>query len=177
MVELETSRLLLREIVESDLPDIHEYGSNPEVCRYTLWGPNTLEESNNFIENSIKEQLVKPRKNIGLGIILKSENKLVGGCGFTNISSHKASIGYVLNRNYWGKGIATEAAKALVSFGFTTLKLHRIFALVFPDNIASSNVLVKTGMTLEGRLRDEYVKHGVFHDSLVYGILFHEWVQ
>jgi len=82
-----------------------------------------------------------------------------------------------LNRNYWGKGIATEVAKALVSFGFNTLKLHRIFALVFPDNIASSNVLVKTGMTLEGRLRDEDVKHGVFHDSLVYGILFHEWVQ
>ena len=57
------------------------------------------------------------------------------------------------------------------------MKLHRIFGLVFPDNIASSNVLVKTGMTLEGRLRDEDVKHGVFHDSLVYGILFHEWVQ
>ena len=99
MVELGTSRLLLREFVESDLPDIHEYGSNPEVCRYTPWGPNTLEESKNFIEKSIKEQRVNPRKNIGLGIILKSENKLVGGCGFTNISPHKASIGYVLNRN------------------------------------------------------------------------------
>ena len=85
-------------------------------------------------------------------------------------------MGYVLNKGYWEKGIATEAARAFVRFGFETLNLHRIFTTCCPENEASERVLQKCGMRLEGRLRENLLR-GEWRDSLVYAIIDHEWTE
>jgi RimJ/RimL family protein N-acetyltransferase len=87
----------------------------------------------------------------------------------------QASIGYEIAPRYWGKGYATEAARAMVAFGFGELRLHRIWARCVADNVASYRVLEKVGMRREGCLREEEWIKGRWRDTLVYGILDHEW--
>jgi len=178
-IPIETGRLLLRDFVEEDWRAVHEYGSDPEVVRYLPWGPNTEEDSRDFISRSIAIQSESPRRRFEIGIVLKEEGKLIGGCGIreNNPTLMEGNMGYVLNKDYWGRGIATEAARALVRFGFETLNLHRIFATCFPENRASERVLQKCGMRLEGRLRENLLMRGEWRDSLLYAILDHEWIE
>ena len=177
MVLIETERLILREFKDGDWASVHEYASDPEVVRFMDWGPNTEEETRNFIKRAISHQNEKPRRNFTLAIILKSENKLIGSCGIvvSDPDNRQGYIGYCLNRNFWGQGYATETARALLKFGFEKLNLHRIFATCDPKNVASARVLEKIGMKLEGRLREHKLAKGKWRDSLVYSILDHEW--
>jgi RimJ/RimL family protein N-acetyltransferase len=86
-----------------------------------------------------------------------------------------AVIGYCFNKTYWGKGYATEAVRALLEFGFNRLTLHRISANCDPSNVASNRVLMKAGMKLEGRLRENLRVKGRWRDTMVYGILEREY--
>jgi RimJ/RimL family protein N-acetyltransferase len=177
MVALETQRLVLRELKFADVDAVQEYASNPEVVRLMDWGPNTVEETRRFIRRAIDKRRIKPRTDFTLAIVLRSEGKLIGGCGLCVSSSanREGWIGYCLNRGFWGKGYATEAAGALLRFGFEELKLHRVFATCVPLNVGSSNVMEKAGMTFEGNLREHRWIKGKWRDSLLYSILEHEW--
>ena len=177
MVIIQTKRLVLRDFNEDDWEAVHEYASDPEVVRYMEWGPNTEEETRNFIKRAISHQNEKPRRNFTLAIVLKSEGKLIGGCGIvvSDPENRQGYIGYCLNRNFWGRGYATEVAEALVKFGFERLNLHRIFATCDPKNLASARVLEKVGMKLEGHLREHKLAKGKWKDSLLYAILDYEW--
>jgi len=169
-------RLLLRDLKETDQQAVHEYASDSEVVRYMDWGPNTEEETKGFIQRALAGQEEQPRRNYTLAIILKTKAKLIGSCGIhvSNPDSREGWIGYCLNRKFWGKGYATEAANALVDFGFDKLKLHRIFATCDPANMASAHVLEKVGLKREGHLRQHKWAKGRWRDSLVFGILGQE---
>ncbi|HHY08477.1 MAG TPA: GNAT family N-acetyltransferase [Corynebacteriales bacterium] len=161
----------------SDWQRVHMYASDPEVVKFMEWGPNTAEESKDFVRMAIAIQKDKPRRHFDLAIVTGPEDCLIGGCGLYVTSSHnrEAFIGYCLSRDSWGKGYATEAAKRLICFGFTQLRLHRIFATCDPLNVASAKVLEKCGMTPEGRLRENKLIGKKWRDSLLYAILEHEW--
>jgi RimJ/RimL family protein N-acetyltransferase len=109
-MEINTRRLKLREITQKDFQAIHEYASDPETVKYMPFGPNTEKETQEFINRNKKRQQKQPRTDYGFGIILKQENRLIGVCGIRNVTKIQASIGYGLNRKYWGYGYATEAA-------------------------------------------------------------------
>jgi len=143
------------------------------------WGPNTEEETKAFIQRALAEQKEKPRRKYTLGIVVRNENKLIGGCSIfvSNIDNREGWIGYCLNRHFWRKGYATETANALVEFGFDKLSLHRIFAICDPANKASAHVLEKIGMKREGHLRENIWAKGKWRDSLLYAILEHERVR
>ena len=96
----------------------------------------------------------------GIGLVLQSD-----------VASKSAELGYWLGVDYWGRGIATQAARRLVRFGFESFELERIFATVKADNPASARVLEKAGFTFEGRLRKAFLKNGKLVDSLMYSIL------
>jgi [ribosomal protein S5]-alanine N-acetyltransferase len=97
---------------------------------------------------------------------------LYGGVGLRIEREHsRAELGYWIGLPYWGKGYATEAAKALVQYGFEILGLHRIFACHFARNSASARVLQKVGMRHEGSQRAHIVKWGEFIDLEIYGML------
>ncbi|MDH5448240.1 MAG: GNAT family N-acetyltransferase [Candidatus Bathyarchaeota archaeon] len=177
MVVIQSERLLLREFEETDWQAVHSYASDPEVVRFMDWGPNAEDETKAFISRSISSQKEKPRRKYTLAITLKGENKLIGSCDVCVASSENKEgwLGYCLNRHFWRKGYAAETAKALLEFGFKQLALHRIFAKVDPDNIASRNVLEKIGMLYEGHLREHKWAKGEWRDSLLYAMLENEW--
>jgi RimJ/RimL family protein N-acetyltransferase len=174
---IQTKRLILRDFVMADWKAIHDYDSDPEVVRYMDWGPNTEEETKSFLQRAITFQQEQPRRGYSLAIVLGSQNVIIGGCGIrvSSPENREGWIGYVLSRNFWGQGYATETAKALLKFGFETLDLHRIFATCDPANIASAHVLEKTGMKREGYLREHKWARGKWRDSLLYAILDYEW--
>jgi [ribosomal protein S5]-alanine N-acetyltransferase len=98
-----------------------------------------------------------------------------GGLRMQNAYARIADLGYELDQNYWGRGYATEAARALLEFGFHELRLHRIWANCIEENVASAHVLEKIGMTREGCLREsEWMKNRWWNTPL-YAILDHEW--
>jgi len=176
MNPLLTSRLALREFTDQDLPWIHAYASDPFTTQYMSWGPNTLEETQNFLGHCLSSQRTEPRTDYEWAITLSS-GESIGGCGIgiTNISARQGYLGYILARQYWGQGYGTEAARAVVEFGFIHLRLHRIWADCDVDNRASVHILEKVGMSREGRLRHHRWKGGSWRDSFVYAILEEEW--
>ncbi len=100
---------------------------------------------------------------VPLGSITLTQGKGAESC--------KAELGYVLAREYWGKGITTEAVKQAIKIGFDDLEIQRIEALVAPDNIASAKVLVKSGMICEGLLRSCIVFKNIVSDRYIYSII------
>jgi RimJ/RimL family protein N-acetyltransferase len=173
----ETKRLVLRDFIDADWKAVYDYASDAKVVRYMDWGPNTEEETREFIQRAIAYQNEKPRRHYDLAVALKLQNSIVGGCGIhvSNPDNSEGWIGYVFNRNCWGKGYATETVKALLKFGFEKLNLHRIFATCDLGNKASAHVMEKAGMKLEGHLREHKWAKGKWRDSLLYAVLDHEW--
>jgi ribosomal-protein-alanine N-acetyltransferase len=177
MEVVRAERLVLRNFEETDWEAVHAYASDPEVVQYMDWGPNTEEETKQFVQRAIANQKEQPRRTYTLAIVLKSDNKLIGGCGIevSNPDNQEGWIGYCLNRNFWGQGYATEAAKTLLKLSFNRLKLHRVFATCDPANVASAQVLEKVGMQREGHLREHKRAKGKWRESLLYAILDYEW--
>ena len=176
-VTLTTDRLVLRELREDDRAAVHEYGSDPEVVRYMPWGPNSEEDTRVFIERALARQLEDPRTAYEFAIALRDDGRLVGGCGIHEFSlaNRSAFMGYCLRRDAWGDGYATEAARALLSFGFESLGLHRMAATCDIENAASIRVLEKVGMRREAQFREDTLLRGRWRDSYLYAILENEW--
>ena len=174
----ETDRLILRKIEINDLEDIFEFSSDPEVAHHMTWEVNKSKEEtlNNFI-NVVIENYEKGQTG-SLAIVHKESNKVIGTCSFIEWSNEhsNAEIGYVLNRNYWGLGIATEAINELIKLGFETIQLNRIQGRCDIDNIGSEKVMLKVGMCYEGTLRkNEFIK-GEFKDTKIFSILKEEFL-
>jgi ribosomal-protein-alanine N-acetyltransferase len=176
-MELETERLILRDFTADDWPTVLAYQSHPDYLRYNGWTHRTPEAVQAFVEMFIECQAQDPRYSFQLAVVLKATQQLIGNCGIRkqSLDSHQADIGYEFAPEHWGKGYATEAAQAVVEFGFSTMGVHRVWASLVADNTGSAHVLEKLGMQLEGRLRDaEYFKDR-YWDTLIYGMLASEW--
>jgi RimJ/RimL family protein N-acetyltransferase len=176
-MELELERLRLREWREEDWPEAHVFASDPEVVRYLDWGPSTEEEERAFIGETIHARQEVPRTRWDLAVALADTDRVIGSCRIWIESAQhgEASIGYTLARASWGHGFATEVARGLLRFGFETLRMHRIYAIVEPENVASARVLEKVGMRREGRLREHRYAKGRRRDSVLYAMLAPEW--
>lgn len=174
-MQIETERLLIREFVAEDMEAVHEYASDPLVARYMIWGPNSEEESRNYISLTMEWQNGEPRRDFELAVVLKANHQLIGGCGIHVGEPAQGEIGYCFNPLFWRQGYTSEAAGALLAFGFEELELHRIFATCRPDNIGSARVMQKIGMQYEGHLREHMRHKGAWHDSYLYSILKAEY--
>lgn len=153
--ELETPRLILRRMKKADYHDMYEYASDSEVTRYLTWYPHPDE---NYTLRYLAYITTRYRAGefFDWAIVTKAERKMIGTCGFTSFhyEHNSAEIGYVLNRAYWGKGLAREAAYAVMREGFYTLNLHRIEAKYMDGNSQSRRVMEKLGMSFEGLQRE-----------------------
>ena len=176
-MELHTNRLLLREFVTTDWPAVLAYQSDPRYLQYYDWTDRTRDDAQRFVQMFLDQQDEQPRRKFQLAVVLKSGGQLIGNCGIRKASAdaHEADIGYELSPDHWGHGYATEAARAIVRFGFAELRVHRIWAWCIADNAASARVLEKLGLKLEGRLREKEYFKGRWWDTLVYGMLEDEW--
>jgi [ribosomal protein S5]-alanine N-acetyltransferase len=174
---LQTERLLLRDVQPEDWRDMHGYASDPEVVKYMTWGPNTEEQSRAHAAARSLAPVPGPRVSWELVLEHKSTRRVIGGCGIRIRSTvnRDADIGYVLHRDYWGQGLVTEAAIAIIEVGFSTLRMHRIWATTDPQNLRSIRVLERLGMRFEGRLREHLWCKQRWRDSALYSVLEHEW--
>jgi [ribosomal protein S5]-alanine N-acetyltransferase len=175
---IETERLLLREFRASDESDVHAYGSDPDVVRLMIWGPNTPEQTLAFLQTVLKAQEQWPRAFVELAIELKGEGRLIGSIGLRvkDERNRAADIGYVLARSYWGGGYMTEAARAILDVAFRRLDLRRVSATCDPRNHASYRVMEKLGMRREGHLRKDVMEKGEWRDSYLYALVAEEWL-
>ncbi|MFN6465876.1 MAG: GNAT family N-acetyltransferase [Nostoc sp. DedVER02] len=174
---LETRRLLIRDFVESDWEAVLAYQSDPLYLRYNNWTYRTENDVCEFVQMFIDEQKEQPRTKFQLAIVLKEENRLIGNCGIrvNDPEMREANIGYELNTQYWRQGYATEAAQAILKFGFEELRMHRIWSWCVADNLASVKVLEKIGMRREGHLLEKELIKDRWHDNFIYAILEREW--
>jgi ribosomal-protein-alanine N-acetyltransferase len=173
---LETERLTLRKVAPDDAQDVFEYAAHPEVARHTSWEPHQgIEDSRRFVAWLMESY--DAGKVTTWGIVHKADGKLIGMCGFAEwIPYHaRAEVGYAMSRKYWGQGLMTEAVRAVIAFGFGTMRLNRIEARCLLDNIGSARVMEKAGMRYEGILRQHMYAKSAYHDLKMYSILRQEW--
>jgi len=176
-MKLETERLILRDFVEDDWQRVLEYQSDPLYLRYYEWTERTPEAAQEFVGWFLDHQRQEPRIKFQPAVVLKSSNQLIGNCGIRmdKTDTLEANIGYELDPKHWNHGYATEAAHAIVDFGFNKFGLHRVWSWCVADNLGSAHVLEKLGMRLEGRLRENEYYKGRWWDTLMYAILANEW--
>ena len=170
---LSTPRLLLRDFAADDWPAVLAYQRDPRYLRLYEWEDRAEEDVRAFVNRFVEQQAPRPRTRYQLAITRRDDGRLIGNAGIrlNGVDSHAAEIGYELAPDEWGRGYATEAARAILRFGFAELGLHRVGAWTVADNTASARVLEKLGMTLEGRLRDYHHYKGRYWDVLMYGML------
>lgn len=173
---LQTSHLTLRKMMVSDAMDMFAYAQNEEVTKYLTWKAHT-----DVMYTREYLQYIGTHYAIGdffdWAVVLTEEDRMIGTCGFTRFdyANNIGEVGYVLNPEYWGRGIAVEAVREVMRFGFETLQLHRIEAKFIEGNTASLRVMEKTGMRFEGYHRDSMLIKGTYRTIGVCGILREEY--
>jgi len=166
---IETARLNLRAYIDSDIPELVSLIGAPEVAATTVRIPHP------YTEAHARQFLASESDDLRLAIVLKDNGHLCGGIGLhPNEQNSHAELGYWIGVPYWANGYATEAAQAVVRYGFENMQLQRIFAMHFKENVASGNVLRRIGMKHEGCMRQHILKWGKFIDIELFGILRQE---
>ena len=175
---LETVRLLLRPFALADAADVQRLAGAREVADMTLNVPYPYEDG-------LAEQWIGGHSErfasgsfVTYAITLQENKALLGAVGLTVTPvDRRAELGYWLGAPYWNRGYMTEAAQALVGYGFTELGLHKITASHFARNPASGRVMQKLGMSQEGALCRHVRKGGGYEDLVLYGLLAEEWAE
>lgn len=175
---LETERLLLRRMKPSDSRDMFEYASRPEVTEYLLWEPHKNQRQTlDYLE------YLQTRYRVGdfydWAVVDKQKAKMIGTCGFTSLDflNNSAEIGYVLNPDFWGCGIASEAVARVMSFAFLELNVHRVEAKYMVGNERSRRVMERCGMSFEGVRRASMFVKGSYRDIGICSILSEEYIN
>ncbi len=173
-MRIETNRLILDEVTWSDLEDIHQIHSFPEVDEFNTLGlPADLEETRRIVKPFIDAQTENPQKMYSWKVTARESGERVGLCGMF-LSCDKYRLGeifYKLRPDQWGKGYATEISKILIKTGFQEFGLHKVEAGVATENVRSIRVLEKSGMTREGLRRKILPIRGQWVDSYHYAIV------
>ncbi len=174
-VQICTPRLILREFVESDFEAAHAYGSDAEVVRFMEWGPNTEQETRDFIARAKARCDQSPRREYELAVMRNCDGVLIGGCGLSRDAADpdRAMLGYCYDRRAWGNGYATEAATAVRRFGYEVLGLREVWAACEVENAASARVLEKLGMQVERRVSTP--RKGQAVESHIYRLTARKW--
>lgn len=172
---LRTERLLLREFVEDDWPAVLAYQRDPRYLRFYPWTERTEADAREFIGRFLDWQREHPRVRFPRAITL--DGRLIGNASIRRLEagSRVADMGFELDPAHWGRGYATESARAVLHFGFQELDLHRVGAHCIAENTASAGVLRKLGMREEGVLREHEHFKGRWWDVRLFGILRREW--
>ncbi len=173
---LETERLTLRGMRVSDAEDMFAYAQYEPVTRYLTWTPHpNVKHTKEYL--TYVSQRYRTGDFFDWAIVSREDGRMIGTCGFTafDFPSDSAEIGYVLNPAYHGRGLATEAVREVIRFGFEELKLHRIEAKFMKENTRSLKLMERVGMQFEGYAREALKIKGEYRTIGRCGILRQEW--
>ncbi len=170
---LATQRLVLRPMMLADAPDVQRLAGEYEIAA------NALDIPHPYPRGAAEAWIAGHEEGFLLGemavfaVVRADENELLGAIGLMHIDRghQRGELGYWIGKPYWNLGYATEAASAIIAYGFGGLGLNRIYASHFTRNPASGRVLQKCGMAYEGCLRQHVKKWGVFEDVAIYGLV------
>ncbi|NEO29512.1 MAG: GNAT family N-acetyltransferase [Symploca sp. SIO3C6] len=156
MPDLETARLKLRKFTLDDADDLYRIYDNPEVMKYVGNGARTRKETEAGLLSMIQHW---QQHDFGMwAVIHQQDHILIGRCGLCFLDkTTEVELGYLFDKFYWGRGLATEASLAALKYGFEVVKLKRIVAVAKPENLASRRVMEKVGM--------KYEKDAHYYDS------------
>lgn len=171
-----TERLVLRRYTYGDIPDVLGFASQPSVAGVTSKSiPATEEGTRKYIDLQNSYQPFEKDKVFELAVERKADGKVIGLLGLIRRDPRQGEIGWALGVEYRGQGYATEAARALMDYGFNSLGLHRIHADTSSDNLASWRIMERLGMRREAVLRGSVYEEGKWLDRYIYGMLVDEW--
>lgn len=174
--ELETERLLLRQLQPEDAADLLRVFGDDEVTRYyDLYSYQSVDEAREMID--FFAESFELERGIRWGIARKQDNVIIGTCGYVWLRRFRGEIGYELGRAHWRQGFMSEALDAILAFGFEALDLNRIEALVMLDNVASAGLLRGLGFEEEGVLREHDFFKERFHDMRCFSILRRDFYE
>ncbi|HYX35247.1 MAG TPA: GNAT family N-acetyltransferase [Oligoflexus sp.] len=169
MPRLESPRLILDEVTAHDVEAIHRYASDPEVVRYQTWGPNTLLQTEEFVQQVLRWQHDKPRRFIVLAIRKKNQPRMLGAVSLEiDDQLPSAAFGFSLARDAWGQGFATEAGQTLIMHIEERMPLTRLTASCDRRNIASQSVLRKCGFKSIGLIHQHMMLRDGLRDTLLF---------
>lgn len=157
MIILETKRLVLRHQMMEDLDSLFALYRDPDIVRYIPDAPRTYAEARKELQWHMNGHPKHPA--LGLwATIYKETNTFIGRCGllpWTIDGRDEVEVAYLISKTHWGQGLATEAARAILEYGFQVLHLPRLICLIDPDNLASIRVAEKIGMAFKKEAEDE----------------------
>jgi RimJ/RimL family protein N-acetyltransferase len=173
-VQLTGQRVLLREFEIEDVDQAFAIVGDRSVTTWLSFDARTRDETDSMVRGIIDRAHAELRTEYYLAITLPT-GAVVGfiRLGLDGVQAGK--LGYAIRTDQWRHGYATDAAIAMLDFGFHTLRLHRISAAIGPDNAASIAVINRLRFSHEGRIRDHVHTNGAWRDSLLYSLLDHEW--
>ena len=174
--ELQTDRLVLRQVQYDDINDMHRMRTDPDVMLHMDTEiPQSINDTQKKVEQEIES--FSKEESVYWTIILKSTNEFIGGAGYWRLlkEHYRAEIGYQLLPDYWRKGYSFEALREIINFGFKKMGLHSIEGNVNPKNIASIKLLEKLGFVQEAYFRENFYFDGKFLDSAIFSLIESDW--
>lgn len=180
MIEIRTERLIIRDYVEEDIDGLNELISDEKVMFYLPdIKTKNIDESRENLRISIEEANSLKRTKYFFAIVNKNTHEYIGGIGFTKTVECELgnimNLGYFIREIYWGKGIVTEASKAIISYAFNNLNTIKITTGCIKNNIGSEKVMKKLGMIKEAEYKSHVLLHSKLYDRVEYRLLKEEW--
>ncbi len=169
---LTTDRLILREVEDGDVDEVFFLRSDKEIMKYIPRPPaQTKKDALDHIE--VLRKAKENQEGINWAITQKGNNTLIGIVGLFRINKvdFRAEIGYILNPEFHGKGIISEALQKIIEFGFEQVNFHTLTAIIDPRNTASEKVLQRANFIKEAHFKEDCFYEGEFLDSVHYSIL------
>jgi ribosomal-protein-alanine N-acetyltransferase len=173
---LETDRLILRGMKVSDAADMFDYARRPQVTEYLLWTSHgDIAHTREYL--TYIGQRYRTGDFFDWAVVYRENGRMIGTCGFTSFDyqADAAEIGYVLNPDFGGQGLATEAVRRVLDFGFGQMALHRIEARFMQGNDRSLRLMERVGMTFEGWARESMKVKGAYRTIGTCAILRDEY--
>lgn len=172
-VVIEGERIVLREFTPDDAADVYRWVGDFEAVAHVPLGPLDRPATVRYLSQLISNSEAKPRLSYPLGIERRSDRALVGSIDveIDSMEHKRAEVGFIVRREEWGLGYASEALALARDFVFDHLGVVRLWAVCDPENLASAAVLRRCGMSFEGLLRGDLDVRGERRDSMMFAVL------
>lgn len=178
-MKLETERLYLKPYDLSYADAVYDVVKQKEIADTMIMIPHpypreSVEQWITYLQDSFISGTAYE-----FAVFLKENGRYIGNCGFVSVSHphQRAEVGYFIDRDYWGRGYATEACAEMLAYGFRYHQFNRISGRCMTRNTASRTVMEKCGMAFEGRHEQEFLKNGVYEYIDYFAILAEQYVH
>jgi RimJ/RimL family protein N-acetyltransferase len=178
-VKINSEKLVLRRFEARDAQALSSYRNDPAVARYQSWESCSVEEARRFVESL--EELVPgtPGQWFQFAVSRTPSGALIGDCALrcTEHDPRQAELGFTMAPAHQGQGLASEAVRSLVTYAFSTLDVHRVFAIVDIRNVPAQRLLERLKFRQEGHFVENAWFKGSWSSEFLYAILRAEWQQ